>query len=108
MTRFSETHRRRDLRARTATSAGARVYFDVDDINAATPSVRELGGEAGEALPVPGMGWFSVYKDTEGNEFGLWQNDPTQHADRLGSSEAAGGAALGAARRRSPRAERCC
>jgi predicted enzyme related to lactoylglutathione lyase len=22
------------------------------------------------------MGWFSLCKDTEGNEFGLWQNDP--------------------------------
>jgi predicted enzyme related to lactoylglutathione lyase len=21
------------------------------------------------------MGWFSICKDTEGNEFGLWQND---------------------------------
>jgi predicted enzyme related to lactoylglutathione lyase len=38
--------------------------------------VQELGGEAGEPLPVPSMGWFSICKDTEGNEFGLWQNDP--------------------------------
>jgi len=22
------------------------------------------------------MGWFAVCKDVEGNEFGLWQNDP--------------------------------
>jgi predicted enzyme related to lactoylglutathione lyase len=26
---------------------------------------------------VPGMGWFSVCKDLEGNEFGLWQTDPS-------------------------------
>jgi len=26
-------------------------------------------------MPVPGMGWFSLCRDTEGNEFGLWQND---------------------------------
>ena len=37
--------------------------------------MSELGGEAGDAMPVPGMGWFSINKDTEGNEFGLWQND---------------------------------
>lgn len=55
---------------------GARVYFDVDDINDGTSKVKELGGEAGDALPVPGLGWFSVCKDTEGNEFGLWQTDP--------------------------------
>src|ERR671914_1132505 len=59
---------------------GARVYFDVDDINAATARVKDLGGEAGEALPVPGMGWFSINKDSEGNEFGLWQNDESAPA----------------------------
>jgi predicted enzyme related to lactoylglutathione lyase len=58
-----------------ANKRGARVYFDVDDIKAATAQVKELGGEAGDALPVPGMGWFSVNKDPEGNEFGLWQSD---------------------------------
>jgi predicted enzyme related to lactoylglutathione lyase len=55
---------------------GVRVYFDVDDINAGAARVRELGGESGEVAPVPGMGWYSVCKDTEGNEFGLWQSDP--------------------------------
>ncbi len=57
-------------------SRGTRVYFDVDDINAGRDRVGELGGEAGEALPVPSMGWFAVCKDVEGNEFGLWQTDP--------------------------------
>ena len=42
--------------------------------------VRELGGEAGEPAPVPNMGWFAVCKDTGGNEFGLWQNDPSAPA----------------------------
>ena len=55
---------------------GARVYFDVDDINAGTARVAELGGKAGDAMPVPSMGWFAICSDAEGNEFGLWQNDP--------------------------------
>jgi predicted enzyme related to lactoylglutathione lyase len=55
---------------------GLRVYFDVDDINEGAAQVREIGGEAGEGMPVPGMGWFAQCKDTEGNEFGLWQTDP--------------------------------
>jgi uncharacterized protein len=59
---------------------GPRVYFAVDDINAATARVNELGGEAGEAMPVPGMGWFSVNKDSEGNQFGLWQADQSAAA----------------------------
>jgi uncharacterized protein len=54
---------------------GVRIYFDVDDINAGVARVKELGGTAGEPGPVPGMGWFAVCKDVEGNEFGLWQND---------------------------------
>jgi predicted enzyme related to lactoylglutathione lyase len=75
MTRFSETTGGAIYQPDPANKRGPRVYFDVDDINAATARVAELGGEAGEAQPVPGMGWFSINKDTEGNEFGLWQND---------------------------------
>lgn len=55
---------------------GIRVYFDVDDINSGTARVKELGGVAGEPRPVPGMGWFAICGDTEGNEFALWQDDP--------------------------------
>jgi predicted enzyme related to lactoylglutathione lyase len=55
---------------------GARVYFDVDDINAGIARVNELGGQAGEAMAVPSMGWFATCTDSEGNDFGLWQNDP--------------------------------
>jgi len=56
---------------------GIRTYFDVDDINAGVARVRELGGESGEGMPVPSMGWFAVCKDPGGNEFGLWQTDPS-------------------------------
>jgi uncharacterized protein len=56
---------------------GIRPYFDVDDINAGAARVKELGGEAEEPGPVPGMGWFAICRDTEGNDFGLWQNDPS-------------------------------
>jgi predicted enzyme related to lactoylglutathione lyase len=75
MTRFSETQGGAIMEGDGGAS-GPRVYFDVDDINTATAKVKELGGEAGEAMPVPGMGWFSVNKDNQGNEFGLWQHDP--------------------------------
>jgi predicted enzyme related to lactoylglutathione lyase len=42
--------------------------------------VTELGGEAGEPMPVPAMGWFSACKDPHGNEFGLWQTDTSAPA----------------------------
>ena len=60
---------------------GTRAYFDVDDINAGAARVKELGGEADEPMPVPNMGWFVTCKDPQGNEFGLWQNDPSAPAE---------------------------
>lgn len=54
-----------------------RPYFDVDDVNAGATRVRELGGEADEPMPVPGMGWFVTCRDPQGSDFGLWQTDPS-------------------------------
>jgi predicted enzyme related to lactoylglutathione lyase len=59
---------------------GTRSYFDVDDINAGVARVKELGGEANDPASVPNMGWFATCKDPHGNEFGLWQNDPSAPA----------------------------
>jgi predicted enzyme related to lactoylglutathione lyase len=78
-TRFSDTQGGAIMEA-DGDERGARVYFDVDDINAATARVSELGGKGGDALPVPGQGWFAICRDSEGNEFGLWQSDPSASA----------------------------
>ena len=59
---------------------GMRSYFDVDDVNAGAARVKELGGEADQPQPVPNMGWFATCRDPHGNEFGLWQNDPSAPA----------------------------
>ena len=56
---------------------GMRAYFDVDEIKAGVARVRELGGESSDPMSVPNMGWFATCKDTKGNEFGLWQTDPS-------------------------------
>jgi predicted enzyme related to lactoylglutathione lyase len=56
---------------------GTRPYFDVDDVNAGAARVNELGGQASEPMPVPNMGWFATCTDPHGNEFGLWQTDPS-------------------------------
>ncbi|MGZ4618993.1 MAG: VOC family protein [Frankiaceae bacterium] len=56
---------------------GTRAYFDVEDINGGVQRVKDLGGEADEPQSVPAMGWFATCKDPQGNEFGLWQNDPS-------------------------------
>jgi len=54
---------------------GTRAYFGVDDINAGAARVKELGGTASDAMPVPQMGWFATCTEPHGNEFGLWQTD---------------------------------
>ena len=59
---------------------GMRPYFAVDDIKAGAARVTELGGQAGEPMPVPAMGWFSACTDPQGNEFGLWQTDASAPA----------------------------
>jgi predicted enzyme related to lactoylglutathione lyase len=59
---------------------GTRTYFDVDDINGGVARVKELGGGADEPMPVPSMGWFATCTDPQGNEFGLWQTDPSAPA----------------------------
>jgi predicted enzyme related to lactoylglutathione lyase len=59
---------------------GTRSYFSVDDIGAGAARVKELGGEASDAMPVPNMGWFVTCTDPHGNEFGLWQTDESAPA----------------------------
>ena len=59
---------------------GTRPYFAVDDVNAGAARVKELGGEANDPMPVPQMGWFATCTDPHGNEFGLWQIDPSAPA----------------------------
>lgn len=56
-------------------------YISVEDVDAYTAKALELGGQV--ALPktaVPGMGWFVYLKDTEGNIFGIWADDPNAGA----------------------------
>lgn len=79
MTRFDEQSGGAIYNAESGQTSPT-VYFDVDDIDAAIARVRELGGEAEEKAPVPGMGWFVACKDTEGTAFSLWQNDQSAPA----------------------------
>jgi uncharacterized protein len=60
--------------------SGTRVYLGSDDIDADIAKVRELGGEADDKQPIPGIGWFTGCKDTEGNEFSLFQGDDSAQA----------------------------
>ena len=54
---------------------GPVIYFGTDDMDAELANVRELGGETEEKQPIPSVGWFARCKDTEGNQFSLFQSD---------------------------------
>ena len=56
------------------------IYFDTDDVDASIARVRELGGSADDKQPIPGIGWFTHCKDTEGNAFSLFQSDESASA----------------------------
>ena len=51
---------------------------DVADLDATLEKALRLGGQlALPKMPIPGVGWLAYVKDTEGNIFGMMQNDPT-------------------------------
>lgn len=52
-------------------------FISVESVDQFLAKATELGGEVAlPKMPVPGMGWFGYFKDTEGNIIGLWENDP--------------------------------
>ncbi len=51
-------------------------YFGVPSVDEYAVKVEELGGKV--LMPktaVPGMGYFVICQDTEGNVFGIWEMD---------------------------------
>jgi predicted enzyme related to lactoylglutathione lyase len=54
-----------------------RNYVGVDSIEAALAKTEELGGRVIQGKDeVPGVGWWAVIVDTEGNELGLFETMP--------------------------------
>jgi predicted enzyme related to lactoylglutathione lyase len=51
-------------------------YISVESLDEYGAKAVALGGEVVvPKTPVPGMGWFLYFKDTEGNILALWQSD---------------------------------
>jgi hypothetical protein len=49
----------------------------VDDFEASAKAVRDAGGKVlQDKHAVPGVGWFAYCRDTEGNVFGIFKDDP--------------------------------
>ena len=52
-------------------------YVNVESLDASVAKATQLGARVTKARSaVPGMGWFAMLVDPEGNDFALWQSDP--------------------------------
>ena len=55
------------------------AYVGVIDVPAIDEYMRRISGHGGTQvvpkMPIPGIGWLAYCKDTEGNVFGIMQND---------------------------------
>jgi hypothetical protein len=51
-------------------------YVNVESLEAAVDRAQQLGASLMKGKsPVPGMGWFAMLTDPQGNPFALWQTD---------------------------------
>src|SRR4030095_1244493 len=51
-------------------------YVSVDSLDAYVDHAQKLGAKVMKSkTSVPGMGWFAMLTDPQGNEFALWQTD---------------------------------
>ena len=67
---------------RTSDLANPIITVDVDDIDAVLERIVELGGSVVQAkTPIPGLGYFGYFRDTEGNVLGLWTTAPDATPD---------------------------
>jgi predicted enzyme related to lactoylglutathione lyase len=53
-------------------------YVFVESLEAAIDKAKKLGATVMKGKsPVPGMGWFAMLIDPQGNPFAIWQMDPS-------------------------------
>jgi uncharacterized protein len=49
----------------------------VDDLDSIVAQIRKKGGKiVSDKMSIPGVGYYAVFEDTEGNTLSLMQNDP--------------------------------
>jgi len=55
---------------------GAANYVSVESIEDTVEKAKKLGARlTREKMPVPGMGWFAMFIDPQGNHFAIWKPD---------------------------------
>jgi predicted enzyme related to lactoylglutathione lyase len=58
------------------TSSAWVSYVRVDSVDATVEKAKKLGATVTKGKsPVPGMGWFAMFLDPQGNSFAVWHED---------------------------------
>ena len=58
------------------------IYYRIDDIDIYIEKAIALGGSViVPVTPVPGVGYYAGLLDVLGNDFGLWEDDPSVGED---------------------------
>ena len=66
------------LALRQGSTAGFENTIGVDSVDEALARIEAQGGKViRPKAAVPGVGWLAYCEDTEGNTFGLMQDDPS-------------------------------
>lgn len=56
----------------------AWIHVGVDSVDEALGKIEAAGGAAlTQKMPIPGVGYMAYCTDTEGNTFGVYQDDPS-------------------------------
>ncbi len=59
------------------------VVVNTMDVASVDDSIAQVVANGGSIvmpkMPVPGVGYLAYFRDTEGNAFGMMQNDPSAH-----------------------------
>ena len=59
---------------------GSVNYVNVDSIENSVDKAKRLGARVTkDKTAVPGMGWFAMLTDPEGNNFAVWRSDRDAH-----------------------------
>jgi len=50
----------------------------VESVDTSSARITKVGGvSVAPKMAIPGVGWAAYFKDTEGNVFGIFQDDPS-------------------------------
>ena len=58
-------------------ASATRITMSVESIEDAAAKIEAEGGKVLQGkMPIPGMGYFAICEDTEGNQIGIFSVDP--------------------------------